>query len=261
MFEIETAFIFRRLFLLYLTSNLIMNRVSTTLLSLLIISGSFIQPQPYPHPQPSITGAWINKEGDDEHTLICSGGYTFMVEYNAVNTAFYYAGGGRYTEKEGMIIFEYEFSKKKEEQENVGIPAAMKFSISRNKLTVFGTDSSKNELTRVDDGTGALAGIWQLKSQLSNGKLEEIKEPMKTLKIVSGTLFQCVTFNTVTNEFLGCYGGRYTYKDGKYTERIEFYWKKPDKVGTAVSFDAGVDNNTWTIKQGSSKKEEWTRGS
>jgi len=80
-----------------------MKRTSTTiiLLFLVFITGSF---KTY---QPSITGAWINKEGDDEHTLICSGGYTFMVEYNAVNTAFYYAGGGRYTEKEGMIVFEY----------------------------------------------------------------------------------------------------------------------------------------------------------
>jgi len=136
----------------------------------------------------------------------------------------------------------------------------MKFSITGNKLTVFGTDSSKNQLTRIDDGGGALAGIWQLKSRLNNGKTEEIKGPLKTLKILSGTLFQCVTFNTETNEFLGCYGGRYTYKDGKYTERIQFYWKNSEKVGTSVSFDASVDNDTWTIKQGSSKKEEWTRG-
>lgn len=210
--------------------------------------------------QPSITGAWINKDGDDEHTLICSGGYTFMVEYNAVNTAFYYAGGGHYKEKDGMLIFEYEFSKKKDEQENIGIPAGMKFSIAGNKLTVFGTDSSKNVLTRVDDGAGPLAGIWQLKSQLTNGKMEEIKDPLKTLKILSGTLFQCVTFNTVTNEFIACYGGRYTYKDGKYTERIQFYWKKSDKVGTAVSFDASVEDGKWTNKQSGAVKEEWSKG-
>jgi len=233
-----------------------MKRIAIISIALLlgVTTGSFTKFQP------SITGAWINKEGDDERTLVCCGGYVFMVEYNPVNTAFNYAGGGRYTEKEGVIIFEYEFSKKKDEQENIGIPATMKFSITGNKLTVFGTDSSKNLLTRIDDGSGELAGIWQLKSRSNNGKMEETKEPLKTLKILSGTLFQCVTFNTVTNEFLGCYGGRYTYKDGKYTERIQFYWKKSDKVGTAVSFDASVDGDKWTIKQSVTIKEEWIKG-
>ena len=241
---------------MYLPSNLIMKRIAIIPIFLLlaIITGSFTGPQP------SITGAWISKNGDDERMMICSGNYIMVAEFNEVNTAFYYAAGGSYKERDGMLVVDFEFSKYKEERENIGMKGGLKYIINGNKVTVLGNDSSKRVLTRVDDGAGALTGVWQLTGRLTNGKMEPVKGDLKTLKIVSGTRFQCVGFNTGTKEFVSCYGGRYSYKDGKYVEHIEFYWKDPDKIGTAVSFDASVDNNTWTNKKSGSKIEEWARG-
>lgn len=85
----------------------------------------------------------------------------------------------------------------------------------------------------------------------------------KTLKLLSGTRFQWMAINPVTKEFFGTGGGTYTFKEGKYTENIEFFSRDSSRVGASLTFDGSVNGNIWTHKgtnsRGEPLHEEWTR--
>ena len=83
------------------------------------------------------------------------------------------------------------------------------------------------------------------------------------MKILSGTRFQWIAYNTETKEFLGTGGGTYTTEAGKYTENIEFFSRDSSRVGASLSFDFSLENGDWRHKGKSSKgdpiDEVWTK--
>jgi hypothetical protein len=85
----------------------------------------------------------------------------------------------------------------------------------------------------------------------------------RTMKILSGTRFQWIAYNTETKEFFGTGGGTYQTQNGKYTENIEFFSRDNSRVGSRLEFDFAVDGGNWNHKGLSSKgdpiDEIWTR--
>jgi hypothetical protein len=224
------------------------------LLSLLLSTGSFNKGQP------SITGAWHEQQEDEEAVIIFTHDYLVVAEFNQINTAFTYGGGGNFSEKKpGQLIVEIDFSSRKKESDLIGTKGALIYSISGEKMTITMNDSTKRLVTRVDDGSGELAGTWRMSAGMNNGRMEPVPNgPVKTIKVLSGKRFQWVSYNEETNEFIGSGGGTYTYNAGKYTEHIEFYAKDSYKIGTSMAFDATINQNVWTNK-GSTSQEEWIR--
>ena len=234
-----------------------MRKIATTviLLSTVFIHGSFNTPQS------SIVGAWHAKEEDDEYVMICKDGYIVVTEFNQVNTRFGYCGGGTYKEKNGQVVVTVDFTTRTKEIGYIGTQRALNYSISGDKISVILDDSTTRVLTRVDDGSGTLAGAWRLANRMNNGQPEPIqKDTRQTLKILSGKRFQWVTFDPEKNEFIGGGGGNYTYTDGRYTENIECYAKDSYRIGTSVTFDAMLSNNSW-INKGKAIEEEWRKES
>jgi len=80
----------------------------------------------------------------------------------------------------------------------------------------------------------------------SNGE-ERRRTPgvRKTMKILSGTRFQWIAYNTETKEFFGSGGGTYTTQDGKYTEKIEFFSRDNSRAGMSLQFDFSIQNGEW----------------
>jgi DMSO/TMAO reductase YedYZ molybdopterin-dependent catalytic subunit len=72
-----------------------------------------------------------------------------------------------------------------------------------------------------------------------------------------------MAINAETKEFFGTGGGTYTYVNGKYTEKIEFFSRDSSRVGAVLSFDGMVNGKVWTHKglnsRGEPLHEEWTR--
>ncbi|MFI5131460.1 MAG: hypothetical protein ACHQFX_15770 [Chitinophagales bacterium] len=231
--------------------------IAVILLSILVINGSFYLPQP------SIVGAWHEKEGDEEAVVICTDSYIVVTEFNQVNTAFSYCSGGSYKEKNGQLIVMVDFTTRKKETGLIGTQRALNYSIAGDKLTVTLNDSTTRLLTRIDDGSGTLAGTWHLASRMNNGQPEPIQKDEETLKIVSGKRFQWITFDPEKNEFIGGGCGNYTYNDGKYTENIECYAKDSYKIGKMLSFDVSINQNVLTQKgfnaKGEPLVEEWRK--
>lgn len=112
----------------------------------------------------------------------------------------------------------------------------------------MGIVGSDMEFKRIDNGTpGTLQGAWLMSGRVSNGEtqLRDTNRPRKTMKILSGTRFQWIAYNTETKEFMGTGGGVYSTIDGEYTETIEFFSRDDSRVGANLKFNYSLVDGNW----------------
>jgi hypothetical protein len=85
----------------------------------------------------------------------------------------------------------------------------------------------------------------------------------KTIKLLSGQRFQWAAINTDTGEFFGTGGGTYSFREGQYTEHIEFFSRESSRVGMSLSFSGRVEGRNWYHSGKSSRgepiSEVWSR--
>ncbi len=211
--------------------------------------------------QSSLTGAWTANSGSNNHVLIFQDGYFSYTIYDKANKKFIHTSGGSFSEMPGRLHVDMEFDE--DSKENVGSHKHFSIAVEENSLNLD-LGGGVSQWTRIDKGTEGLAGNWRITGRMNNGQIQPIqKSARKTLKLLSATRFQWMAINTETKEFFGTGGGTYTFKDGKYTENIEFFSRDSSRVGASLSFDGSVSNNVWTHKGLNSKgeplHEEWTR--
>jgi hypothetical protein len=211
--------------------------------------------------QLSLTGAWQAKKAGLNHVLIFQDSYFSYSLFDIGNKKFIRTYGGAFSESGGQLHANIEFDT--ESKDNVGKYSQYSFSISGSSLKM-NLGGEITDWTRIDNGTGGLAGNWRISGRMNNGQIQPIQRlARKTLKLLSGTRFQWMAINTDTKEFFGTGGGTYTFKDGKYTEYIEFFSRDSSRVGTSLTFDGSVNGNVWTHKglnsRGQPLHEEWTR--
>lgn len=221
----------------------------------LILSAGFLQNQS------SVTGAWHSKKGTVETVAVFQDGYFSISSFDKGNKKFIRTWGGSFTESGGQLHANREFDT--EQKDEIGKHNHIPFNISENelRLTIGGLTTS---FSRIDNGNSGLAGNWRITARMVNGEMQQMQRgARKTLKLLSGTRFQWMAINPETKEFSGTGGGTYTFKDGKYTEHIEFFSRDSSRVGASLSFDGSVSGNVWTHKGLSSRgdpiHEEWTR--
>lgn len=222
---------------------------------LLILSGGFLQKAE------TITGAWYSKSGTTENVFIFEDGYFSHTIFDKQNKKFITTHGGTFTIAGGQLNVNIEFDS--ESKDMIGTNKQFPIYISANmlKLTINGDNK---EWSRIDNGSGDLAGNWRISGRMNNGQIQPIqRSARKTLKLLSGTRFQWMAINPETKEFFGTGGGTYTFANGKYTENIEFFSRDSSRVGASLTFDGNVAGNIW-IHSGKNSKgeplhEEWTR--
>lgn len=203
-----------------------------------------------------LSGAWqttfLDGKGvTNQLSMIIVDGYFAMTAYNADSTTFIATLGGSYRADSTNFLITYEFDSS--DPANVGSSASMAYELAGSVL-VFNKDKVWQ---RVDDGQGPLAGAWQITGRKENGEMRRRAPtgPRRTMKILSGSRFQWIAYNTETREFLGTGGGKYTAEDPLYIEHIEFFSRDPQRVGAQLSFDYKTRNNEWHHSGLSSKGE------
>ena len=211
--------------------------------------------------QTSLTGAWHAMNGTTEYVFIFQDGYFSCSVFDKQNKKFIRTWGGTFSEAGGQMHANIEFDT--ESKDNVGTHKHYPVTISGNTFKL-NLGNEIGEWKRTDNGTDALAGNWRITGRMKDGSIQPIeKSARKTLKVLSSTRFQWMAINTETKEFFGTGGGTYTFKNGKYTENIEFFSRDSSRVGASLSFDGTVANNVWTHKGLSSRgepiHEEWSR--
>lgn len=199
----------------------------------------------------SLTGAWYSRDNGKEETLTFVDGYFVHAVYDKAGKQFFYTWGGPYTVKEDKIEITIQFHTK--EKEKVGETVSIPWS-DKNEQLIAAIDNGEKAWKQLDKGLGELAGVWRIAGRKTgNQPVTMPLAPRRTLKILSGTRFQWVAINIETKEFSGTGGGTYTFRNGKYTENIEFFSRDNSRVGASLSFNGKVNGNAWDHSGLSSK--------
>lgn len=211
-------------------------------------------------------GAWeaysTTENGEKiKSVVIFANGYQSISVFNATNGKFISTNGGTWNLEGDMMTEKVEFDTNKPDR--VGTESSFKVAITDSSIQIVGTN---NKFSLIDNGMpGALQGSWLMSGRVVDGK-EQIRDtsgPRKTMKILSGTRFQWIAYNTATKEFSGTGGGTYTTKDGEYVETIEFFSKDDSKVGASLKFNYKLNDHKWNHSGFSSKgdplNEIWSK--
>ena len=138
-------------------------------------------------------------------------------------------------------------------QDNVGNTVSFEIQISEEELSIV---DHEMKLKRIDKGSpGKLQGAWLMSGRVNDGKTQtrDTNRPRKTMKILSGTRFQWIAYNTQTKQFMGTGGGTYTTINDTYTENIEFFSRDNSRAGASLEFNFQIIDGNWHHKGFSSK--------
>ena len=204
----------------------------------------------------SLVGAWEWTEMENDRevktTVIITDKYQVATWYDANTGAFIATNGGSWFLEGNTVTETVEFDTR--DSSNVG--NQISFDIEwdgSDRVKIVGMEVW---MTRVDGGApGALAGAWLISGRMRDGEIRErsTDRPRKTMKILSGTRFQWIAYNTETKQFMGSGGGTYTTVDGKYTENIEFFSRDDNRVGASLEFNYEIKEGKWHHSGKSSK--------
>jgi hypothetical protein len=204
----------------------------------------------------SLIGAWernhVSENGTDlKSVVIFSDGFQAISTYESKTGKFIYSNGGTWKLEGNNMTEIVEFDTKNSDR--VGSEIKFQINLNNNSLSIIG---SEMEFKKIDDGSpGDLSGAWLMSGRVRNGQkqLRDTNRPRKTMKILSGTRFQWIAYNTETKKFMGTGGGTYTTKNGNYNENIEFFSRDDSKSGLKLKFDYEIIDNEWNHKGFSSK--------
>jgi hypothetical protein len=208
--------------------------------------------------QPNITGAWQAGTHENRMVMIVADKFYSVAVYNQKDKTYISTYGGTYRIEKDEFIFVNEFNTMN--KENIGVESRSDFQLKDNVLKL-----ATHEFKKLDDGKpGALSGAWLITGRVTGNGMETITpSARKTMKILSGTRFQWIAYNSETKEFFGTGGGTYTTVDGKYTEAIEVFSRDNNRVGAKLEFDFSFVEGAWQHSGKSSSGEPideiWTQ--
>jgi hypothetical protein len=204
----------------------------------------------------SFVGAWEaqtkNEKGESlRNVVIFSEGFQVSTWYHAESGKFISCNGGSWKLTGDTMTEIVEFDTNTPER--VGSEVSFQVRIDKDEMGIVGDQLNWK---RIDNGKpGALQGAWLMSGRIKDGneQTRDTNRPRKTMKILSGTRFQWIAYNTETKQFMGTGGGKYTTVDGKYTENLEFFSRDDSKVGKSLSFDFSLKEGNWHHSGFSSK--------
>ena len=196
----------------------------------------------------SFIGAWegyhTSSNGEKlKNVVIFSDGYQVISTFHSETGKFVGTNGGTWNLEGNMMTEKVEFDT--DNSERVGTELSFEVSINDSIIRIVG---SEMKLKRIDSGEpGKLQGAWLMSGRIKDGETQsrDTSRPRKTMKILSGTRFQWIAYNTETKQFMGTGGGTYTTINGEYTENIEFFSRDDSRVGASLKFDYSLVDGKW----------------
>jgi len=204
----------------------------------------------------SPVGAWERYYNDENgnairSVVIFSEKFQSIAMFDAKSGDFIYSNGGTWELNDNMMTEKVEFDTANSER--VGEVLTFEVKITNESLSI---PADNWHFTKIDNGIpGKLNGAWLMSGRYRNGvkQLRNTDRPRKTMKILSGTRFQWIAFDTEKKEFKGTGGGTYTTIEGKYCEKIEFFSRDNSRVGMDLEFNYHIDDGNWIHKGKTSK--------
>ena len=196
----------------------------------------------------SFIGAWeryhTSENGEQlKSVVVYSDGYQVTTTYDSKTGKFISTNGGSWNLVGDTITEKIEFDSNNSER----VGTELSFEVFIND-SIMGIVESEMKFKRIDNGVpGKLQGAWLMSGRIRDGEtqLRDTSRPRKTMKILSGTRFQWIAYNTETKQFMGTGGGSYTTSNGEYTENIKFFSRDDSRVGASLIFNYSLIDGKW----------------
>lgn len=216
----------------------------------ILVTGLLFFTQNNPIVERDLVGAWETSLPDGtKGLLIVTDDHFSLTYYKSEPTEFMLTAGGKWEindENKVRVVWEFHTQNKGLVGKEENVP-----------LNYREDELSFEEVSwkRIDDGKpGKLSGAWVITGRKNDGEMNTMTPgARKTMKILSGTKFQWIAYNSETGEFFGTGGGSYTTDDGKYIENIEFFSRDNTRVGASLEFDFKIEDGKWHHSGNSSK--------
>lgn len=193
-----------------------------------------------------LQGAWLHEDGGQRSLLLFQDGYHTATRFT--DKELLDAQGGPYKVEGQSVEVTQEFRSDKQAL----APQKLSFELKEDQL-LWG--EKKQPFKRVDASQGALAGVWKITGRMQEGEMKTIHTSgtRKTLKMLTGARFQWFAIDPGKGLFMATGGGSYTFQEGQYVEKIEFFSKDASRVGASLSFQGRVEAGKWHHSGKSSK--------
>lgn len=216
-----------------------------------------------PSPQAGeLSGAWQRNADGKTELILFTDGYCSYTIYGDDGKQFYYTLGGPYEAADGKLAVRLEYNSL--EPQFTGTTLTLPYNIDKEAM-IIKRDGVAQTWRRIDSGQAPLAGNWRITKRMQDGQLQTIHQTgtRKTVKLLTGSLFQWVAIDPGAKGFYGTGGGTYSFNDGIYTEHISFFSRDSSRVGASLSFTGKLENGEWHHSGKSSKGEPiyevWSR--
>ena len=192
-------------------------------------------------------GAWKSQEPTGSTSmLIVADNYLSIASFSVGNKYFERAEGGAFTMDGDKMTYTPEFNSA--DTAKIGIPIV--FTITKKDGILTMKYEEAMVWMKVDEAANApMAGAWHITERANGGEGELVKihqqGTRKTLKLLSGTRFHWFAIDPAVKGFYATGGGTYTAANDKYTEKIEFFSKDNNRVGTSLNFGWKLENGRW----------------
>ncbi len=208
--------------------------------------------QTQPATAEQLIGAWKMTNTDGTQGLwIMEDDHFSITYYKTDKPEFISTEGGKWSlNSDGSLALRWEFNT--QDTQLINTQSTFPLRLGENTLNI-----SNATWEKLDSGTpGALKGAWLITGrQRDNEMVSMTPGARKTMKILSGTRFQWIAYNSETGEFFGTGGGTYTTENGKYTENIDFFSRDNTRVGASLIFNFELKDGKWHHSGLSSKGE------
>ncbi len=197
-----------------------------------------------------LTGAWQSGPDENRSVMIVAGKFFSVAVYNVKDKTYTGTYGGIWRLEKDQFVELQEFNTIKPEL--IGTEKRTTVKVQKDKFSF----SDGISFTRIDNGTpGALSGAWLITGRVTDSGMQKMTPgARKTMKILSGTRFQWIAYNSETKEFFGTGGGTYSTVDGKYTETIDVFSRDNSRVGANLEFNYSIiEGGDWRHSGKSSK--------
>lgn len=192
-------------------------------------------------------GSWKSQEPTGSTSmLIVTDNYLSIASFSVGNKYFERAEGGAFTMEGDKMTYIPEFNSA--DTAKIGIP--VEFTITKKDGILTMKYEEAMVWMKVDEAADSpMAGAWHITERANGGEGELVKihqeGTRKTLKLLSGTRFHWFAIDPAVKGFYATGGGTYKTANGKYTEKIEFFSKDNNRVGTSLSFGWKLENGRW----------------
>lgn len=200
-----------------------------------------------PQNEKSIEGVYMAEQDDVNQWWILVDGYASKIYFK--DDEYISSEGGTFTFDQNTLKIQTEFNDA--DPSLIGRSSSFELKFSGNNFQ----DENGLKWKKQPPKSQQLDGLWKIAGRQNKDEFVKIDHSgsRKTIKLLKDGFFQWIAIEPEEKKFFGTGGGKYTFKNGIYTEEIYFFSRDNSRIGAKLNFEGEIIDGEWHHQGKSSK--------